>query len=204
MQNSENQATNQKEFNQIAVFIHRPDAELDLKYVSLIEALGDEYEIVPADCLDGEPQMFFTLDGKEHEATKENIKQYFSELAQAACYEQINRDFAFLLAKADATWQDANNFCETVFSELTKTDVRVKEYDPETEEEISIESRYARAFGLLQNKFVEMAGKLQGLKRELWQAKKEHSWAMDFIFEEKEGSEEKKATSNPETDTIAA
>lgn len=179
MQNSENQATNQKGFNQIAVFVHRPDCELALKYVSLIEALGDEYEIVPADCLDNESQTFLTLDGKEHEATKENIKRYFSELAQAACYEQINRDFAFLLAKADATWQDANNFCETVFTELTKTDVLVKEYNPETSEEISIEIRYARAFGLL---FVEMAGKLQDLKRELWRAKREHAWAMDYVF----------------------
>ena len=190
MQNSENQATkanqseaqNEKEFNQIAVFINRPDGELELKYVSPIEALGDHYEIVPANCLDGEPQMFLTLDGKAHEATKDNIKAYFSELAQQACFEQIEREFKFLLAKADADWQDANNFCETVFEELTKVDIRIKQHDPETGEEISIESRYARAFGLLQNKFVEVAGKLQGLKHELWQAKREHAWAMDYLF----------------------
>lgn len=162
MQNKENQSLNQNEqkFNSIAVFEYLPDSEIALRYVSPLEALQDKYEIANEDCL-GFEQTFVTIDGKAHIAAKESIEKHRTDLEQQGYFRQINTDFTTLLSKENATWKDADDFCENLLANST----------------------IAKTLGILQSKFVELFHKYQELKVSLAKAEKERDWANDFVNE---------------------
>jgi len=226
MQNSENQATNQNsaqnefitkaramtvnELNaqsgKLAVFEYlTPDgSQITDRYVTLLEAaLNERYEIIPAECLDGIPQTFkASHTGETRLATKENIKAYFEEVAALAndvFHNEMQVKFTELLTKANYTWQDASQFCESILDSLPKLEVTYMEIDPETGKVHDINTEYARAFGSLQSRFVSLASEFQRLKKELWKAKKEREWATEFMLDK-----ETDDTSTEEANTVAA